>query len=104
MSLTQTLADLEKEVALLEDKVGQTQKFCAHLIQLENKRQEAFAYTDRQDPETMFKFSVIWEGYCINSEIPHTQLLKLLQNNNPTLDEFRIVSAKLEKIKKLLGE
>ena len=104
MSLTQTLSGLEKEVETLEAKVGQVQKFCAHLIQLENKRQEAFAYTDRQQPETMFKFSVIWEGQYINGEIPHTQLLKLLENNNHDLEEFRQVSAKLEKIKQLLGE
>ena len=104
MSLTQTLYTLEKEVGNLEVKVGHIQKFCAHLIQLENKRQEAFAYTDRQQPETMFKFSVIWEGHYINSEIPHTQLLKLLQNNNPDLEEFRQASTKLEKIKQMLGE
>lgn len=102
MSLTQTLEELEKEVTRLEEKVGQTQKFCAHLIRLENKRQEALAYTDQQQPETMFKFSVIWEGHYINSEIPHRQLSKLLESNNSELEDYRKKKAKLENIKKLL--
>lgn len=104
MNLTQTLADLEKEVANLEHKVGKTQKFCAHLIQLENKRQEAFAYTDRQQPETMFQFSVIWEGNYINGEIPASMLNELLSKENPELSKYRELSNKLNKIKQMLGE
>lgn len=104
MNLTQTLSDLEKEVAHLEVKVGHVQKFCAYLLQLENERQKAFAYTDTQQPEEMFKFNVIWQGHYINGEIPASMLNKLLSKENPELSKYRELSHKLSKIKQMLGE
>ena len=103
-SLTQTLYDLEKEVGNLEVKVGYIQKFCAHLIQLENKCQEAFTYTGTQQPEEMFNFTVIWGGRHINGEIPVSMLNKLLSKENPELSKYRELSNKLNKIKQMLGE
>ena len=102
--LQEKLKGLTEELSVLENKVGKLQDFCAHLIHLENKRQEAFAYTDRQQPEKMFEFTVKYDNVEIKGDIPAKTLEKLLSKGNSDLDKYRALKDKISKVEQLLGE
>lgn len=101
MSIQEKLQQLEYELDILEKEVGAVQDVLAYLYDLNNKRQESFAYTNRMPDEQKFEFKGIVDSKEVSVFVKESDVIKYLEFD-PKIDQLRKVRSKMNKIEGLL--
>ena len=102
MSVQQKLKWLEEDIIRLEKEAGDVQEVLGYLHNLNNKRHETFAYTDKMPDEEQFMFKGVIDGKEVSVVLKASNIVKKLESN-PKVDELRQARIKMKKVEDLLG-
>lgn len=102
MTAQQRLQQLQEELNTLEKEVGDVQEVIGYLHNLNNKRHETFAYTDKMPDEQEFEFKGKVDGKEISVTLKASDIVKMLERS-PKMDELRKARVKMKKVEDLLG-
>lgn len=102
MTAQQKLKQLQEDIDTLEKEVGDVQEVIGYLHNLNNKRHETFAYTDKMPDEEQFTFKGVIDGKEASVVLGASDIVKKLESN-PKVDELRQARVKMKKVEDLLG-
>lgn len=103
MNITSQIETIESEVKIKEQYLLPLRELSANLREQLRRREEAFAYTSRQEPVPEYTINDNNSGVAFS--LPVDVLLKYVDKEiDKTLSPLEESIAKLNKIKEILGE
>jgi hypothetical protein len=95
------IRQLQEEYDILKQEVGDIQEVLAYLIELNDKRHEAFAYTNKMPAEQNFEFKGLVDGKQVSVMLEASVIERYL-SKDPKVHDLRVIKGKITKINNLL--
>lgn len=103
MDIISKIKDLQHEINIKNQFLLPQRELASHLREKLRRREEAFAYTGRQEPMPVYE--IVESGSNVKFNIPVDVLLKYVDKDiEDTLKPLEEQITKLNRIKELLGE